>query len=122
MFFENTWAACGLEEIKQSDIPIVASTSVAKAVLDFDGFGERILKSAGGVPIRGTVENEPAIPTVGGRVRHLPSKKIGIVTFAGTGEGQCIAVGFDDGSVCLCEAGELECMDGPAGSTRRVSR
>jgi hypothetical protein len=44
----------------------------------------------------------PQFPTVGGRVRHLPSKQLGIVTHAGTGDGQCIAVGFDDGSVSLC--------------------
>jgi hypothetical protein len=60
--FENKWTECGLEEIKQSDIPIVASNSFEKAAQDFDGFGERILKSAAGVPIiRGAVEDEPAI-------------------------------------------------------------
>ena len=115
--FEDKWAACGL-----SDAPSVKANHFEKAARDLDGFGEPLRKDARGVPIRGAVEDGPAIPKVGGRVRHLPNGKTGTVAHMGTGAGQCIAVGFDDGSIALCEAKDLESIEGPVGSRRMVPR
>ena len=51
-----------------------------------------------------------AILKTGGRVRHRRSGKLGTVKYAGTGGGQCIAVGFDDESVAMCEGKDLDCL------------
>ena len=113
----DKWAECGLSVATN-----VGSRHLEKAAQNLDGFGERLHKDARGVPIRGAVEDGPGIPKVGGRVRHLPSRKTGTVAHMGTGAGQCIAVGFDDGSIALCEAKDLESIEGPAGRRRMVPR
>ena len=51
-----------------------------------------------------------AILKTGGRVRHRRSGKLGTVKYAGTSGGQCIAVGFDDESVAMCDAKDLDCL------------
>jgi hypothetical protein len=117
MFIGDKWAECGL-----SSPAGLGSNRFGKAAQDLDGFGERLRKDARGVPIRGAVEDEPAIRNVGGRFRHLPSGKTGTIAHMGTGQGQCIAVGFDDGSIALCESKDLESIEGPAGARRMVPR
>jgi hypothetical protein len=95
MFMGDKWAECGL-----SGAAGLGSNRFEKAAQELDGFGEPLRKNAR--------EVESSFPSVGGRVRHVATGKTGTVTYMGVTEGQSVAVKFDDGSVALCKAKDLE--------------
>lgn len=94
----NKWQECGLEEIRKFEIPQVGTPYFGKVAPSVDAFGEPLRKNGAAVAA--------TMPSVNARVRHLRSGKTGTVTYVAS-IGQCIAVGFDDGTVAMCEPKDL---------------